>query len=109
MPITLTETAARKIQGLLHDRNLPVTACLRVGVKGGGCAGLSYTLDITDGAGSQDETFLSQGVKLVCDPKSLLSLDGTEIDYNDSLVGGGFVFHNPHAKDTCGCGESFST
>ena len=109
MAITLTDPAARKIQGLLRERSLPDTACLRVGVKGGGCAGLSYTLDITDAPGAQDETFLSRGVKLVCDPKSLLSLDGTEIDYNDSLVGGGFVFHNPHAKDTCGCGESFST
>jgi iron-sulfur cluster assembly protein len=109
MPITLTEKAAKTIQGLLRDRHLPATACLRVGVKGGGCAGMSYTLDITDGPAAQDEAFVSHGVTLVCDPKGLLSLDGTEIDYNDSLVGGGFVFHNPHAKETCGCGGSFST
>jgi iron-sulfur cluster assembly protein len=109
MPITLTETAARKIQGLLRNRNLPETACLRVAIKGGGCAALSYTLDITDGPAAQDEAFVSHGVKLVCDTKSLLNLDGTEIDYDDSPVGGGFVFHNPHAKETCKCGESFST
>ena len=109
MAITLTERAARKVKDLLRQRNLPQTACLRVGVKGGGCAGLSYTLDVTDGPAPDDEAFLSQDVRLVCDPKGLLSLDGTEIDYDDSLARGGFVFHNPHAKETCGCGGSFCT
>lgn len=109
MPLSLTERAAGKIKSVFREHDMPETACLRVGIKGGGCAGFSYTLDVTDAPDEYDEKFTSHEVSLVCDPKSYLYLNGTEIDYNDELLGGGFVFHNPNAKDSCGCGSSFST
>jgi len=109
MAIALTERAARKISEVFRKNDMPEGACLRVGIKGGGCAGFSYTLDVTDKPAQDDEQFVSHDVKLVCDPKSYLYLNGTEIDYNDDLLKGGFVFNNPNAKDSCGCGASFST
>jgi iron-sulfur cluster assembly protein len=108
MSITLTERAAKKIAGVFHDQNLPDTAALRVGVKGGGCSGFSYTLDMAHEPARDDEVFESHGVRVVCDPKSYLYLNGTEIDYDEALLGGGFQFNNPNAGKTCGCGASFS-
>jgi iron-sulfur cluster assembly protein len=108
MSIALTERAARKIQNVFREHDMPETACLRVGIKGGGCAGFSYTLDVTDAPAEDDDKFVSHDVTLVCDPKSHLYLNGTEIDYSDDLLKGGFVFHNPNAKNSCGCGSSFS-
>jgi iron-sulfur cluster assembly protein len=109
MAITLTERAAGKIKEVFHTNDMPPSACLRVGIKGGGCAGFSYTLDVTDKPAEDDEKHTSHDVVLLCDPKSYLYLNGTEIDYSDDLLKGGFVFHNPNAKQSCGCGTSFST
>jgi len=108
MSIALTERAAQKIKGLLAVHKMPETACLRVGVRGGGCEGLTYTLDVTDKPGQQDEVFESHGVHVVCDPKSYPSLKGTEVDYDDTVAVGGFIFKNPNAKASCNCGSSFS-
>ena len=108
MSITLTEKAAEKIKELLASHKMPPTACLRVGVRGGGCEGLTYSLDVADKPGEQDEVFVSQDVQIVCDPKSYPDVKGTEIDYDDRLVGGGFVFKNPNARANCHCGSSFS-
>jgi len=108
MPIALTPRAAEKIRALLRRHRVGADACLRVGVKDGGCAGRSYTLDVTDAPGPDDEESLSSGVRIVCDPKSFPFLNGTTIDYDDTLIQGGFVFDNPNAKSQCGCGESFS-
>lgn len=109
MSILLTERAAAKVRHLFIRHNLAETACLRVGLKGGGCEGFSYTLDVTDRAADDDETFVSHDVRLVCDPKSYPCIQGTEIDYDDSPATGGFVFRNPNARSSCGCGMSFST
>ena len=109
MSILLTERAAEKITALLRRENLSNAAYLRVGIKDGGCAGYSYTLDVTDAPGSDDENFVSHNVQVVCDPKSYNFLKGTTIDYDDTPMKAGFVFDNPNAKSQCGCGESFST
>ena len=106
--ITLTEAAAAKIRGVFEANHMPDGSCLRVGVKGGGCSGFSYTLDVTDKPAEDDEVFESNGVRVVCDPKSYLFLIGTEVDYESDLLKGGFVFNNPNAKKKCGCGTSFS-
>ncbi len=106
MAITLTDKAAGKIMKVLGDNDMP-DAHLRVGVKGGGCSGFSYTLDVTDRPAADDQVFESNGVKIVCDPKSYLYLNGTEVDYEDKLMGQGFIFNNPNAKANCGCGASF--
>lgn len=109
MAINLTEAAAKEIKDIIRDQNLPPDKTyLRVGVKGGGCSGFSYMLDLTEEpAGEMDEQFESHGVKILCDAKSNLYLDGTEIDFRDEVMGRGFVFKNPNATSTCGCGSSF--
>jgi iron-sulfur cluster assembly protein len=108
MGITLTERAAKQVKRLFEEHKANPTACLRVGIKGGGCSGFSYVLNIADAPAADDEVFASHDVKLLCDPKSYLYLNGTEIDFKDELMGGGFVFNNPNAKDKCSCGASFS-
>jgi len=108
MAITVTQRAAEEIGRILAARNSPDGACLRVGIKGGGCSGFAYTLDVADGPDEADELFESNGVRIVCDPKSYLYLNGTEVDFNDSLMQRGFVFNNPNAKGKCACGASFS-
>ena len=107
--IELTPNAAEKIKKVFADQEMPAGSCLRVGIKGGGCSGFSYTLDVTDKPAADDEVFESNGVRIVTDPKSYLYLNGTSIDYEDALLKGGFVFNNPNAKRSCGCGASFST
>ena len=110
MAITLTERAAQEVKTILDQQSLPPEKTfLRVGVKGGGCSGFSYTLDVADKPADDDEVFESGGVRVVCDPKSYLYLNGTEVDYDDDLLKGGFMFNNPNAKSNCGCGASFST
>lgn len=109
MPIELTEKAAREIKAVIQQHNLdPEKVRLRVGVKGGGCAGFSYILDLTEYQRDTDEVFESHGIKIVCDPKSYLYLDGTVIDYKEELMSRGFVFNNPNATSICSCGSSFS-
>lgn len=108
MPITLTEKAADKIKKLFSEHKMPETAALRIGIKGGGCSGFSYTLDVTKAPADDDQVFESYGVRVACDPKSYLYLNGTEVDYSDELLKGGFQFNNPNAKGSCGCGASFT-
>ena len=110
MAITLSETAAKEIKSIIEQQQLPAGQTrLRVGVRGGGCSGFSYLLDLTEEQpGEADEAMESHGVAIVCDAKSLLYLDGTEIDFRDEVMGRGFVFKNPNATSSCGCGSSFS-
>ncbi|MCC7390118.1 MAG: iron-sulfur cluster insertion protein ErpA [Phycisphaerales bacterium] len=107
--VILTETAAREIRTIIDQQELDKDkVCLRVGVKGGGCSGFSYVLDLTENQKDTDEVFERHGVKIICDPKSLLYLNGTTIDFRDEIMGRGFVFSNPNATSTCGCGSSFT-
>ena len=107
--ITLTESAKEKALKLFSESNLnPTESFIRVGVKGGGCSGLSYVLDFDSEMKPGDQEFEDKGVKIVCDKKSLLYLLGTELDHSDGLNGRGFEFRNPNAERVCGCGESFS-
>jgi iron-sulfur cluster assembly protein len=110
MPITLTEAAAKEISTIIKDQSLPADQTrLRVGVKGGGCSGFSYMLDLTEEPkADMDEEMESHGVKILCDMKSYLYLNGAEIDFKDEIMGRGFVFKNPNATSSCGCGSSFS-
>lgn len=145
MPVTVTETAAREICKIINDQELDAGAIrLRVGVKGGGCSGFNYLLDLTEtqkdtdeiweyaysvpvrtaernGAAEQAANASSPGavaveesecekftLRVICDPKSYLYLNGTVIDFKDELMGRGFVFNNPNATSSCGCGSSFN-
>jgi iron-sulfur cluster assembly protein len=138
MPVTVTEIAARRIEQIIQEHGFdPASMKLRVGVKGGGCSGFNYTLDLTEvqkdsdeswnftyarGAGAAASASAEEGggtatataggdtftVTVVCDPKSYLYLNGTVIDYKDEIMGSGFVFNNPNSTSTCGCGSSFS-
>jgi iron-sulfur cluster assembly protein len=109
MPVILTETAAREIKSICEQQKLDLhNVYLKVGVKGGGCSGFSYLLDLTEKKADNDEVFEQEGVRIICDPKSLLYLEGTQIDFRDEIMGRGFVFKNPNATSTCGCGASFS-
>ena len=110
MPINLSETAAGEIKKIITDQQMPAEkTSLRVGVRGGGCSGFSYSLDLVeDEPGESDEVLESHGVKILCDMKSYLYLNGVEIDFKDEVMGRGFVFKNPNATSTCGCGSSFS-
>ncbi len=110
MPITLSESAAREIKTIIKQQELPESATkLRVGVKGGGCSGFSYMLDLAEEPKAEaDEEMDSNGIKILCDMKSYLYLNGTEIDFKDEVMGRGFVFKNPNATSSCGCGSSFT-
>ncbi len=107
--IVLSEGAAREIRSIIQQQELDAEKVrLRVGVKGGGCSGFSYLLDLTESQKDHDETFEQHGIKVICDPKSLLYLNGVTIDFRDEIMGRGFVFNNPNASSSCGCGSSFS-
>ena len=106
MAITLTETAAARVKEFLANRGKGIG--LRLGVRTTGCSGMAYVLEFADEVEPEDEVFESNGVKVIVDPKSLLYLDGTELDYGKEGLNEGFKFNNPNVKDTCGCGESFS-
>ncbi len=106
--ITLSTAAANQVERMMLDHDLK-DHVIRLGVSAGGCSGYSYMLDIVDEINNNDRIFSADnGVQLVCDPKSYLYLNGTEVDYSDSMTGGGFKFNNPNVKRTCGCGTSFS-
>ncbi|RMF67489.1 MAG: iron-sulfur cluster insertion protein ErpA [Calditrichaeota bacterium] len=105
--IKLTEKAVSEIKKILEQENEP-GLFLRVGVQGGGCSGLSYFLSLDKEMRPQDKVLEEEGVKVVVDAKSAMYLDGTVLDYTDGLMGKGFVFNNPNAVRTCGCGSSFS-
>jgi len=105
--IEISETAARKIRTLMSKQGIN-DGGLRVGVKGGGCSGLSYTFAWEKEARFGDQVFEGpEGAKLFVDKKSLLFLNGTVLDYDASLISKGFVINKPNAKTTCGCGSSF--
>ncbi len=141
MAVTVTENAAREVHAIVKQQDLDLEKIhLRVGVKGGGCSGFSYLLDMTESKNDNDEvweysyTFQPAAAKaeessgeggvataaggegegeafllrVICDPKSYLYLNGTEIDFKDEIMGRGFVFSNPNATSSCGCGSSFS-
>ena len=100
--IVLTPTAAREVKTIIEQQDLDKEKVrLRVGVKGGGCSGFSYILDLTEVKKDTDEEIELHGVKIICDPKSLLYLNGTTIDFKDEIMGRGFVFTNPNANSTC--------
>jgi iron-sulfur cluster assembly protein len=122
--VTVSELAAREISSIIKQQELdPSKIRLRVGVKGGGCSGFNYVLDLTETQRDSDElweysfSFPSPGgsggsepfvLRVICDPKSYLYLNGTSIDFKDEMMGRGFVFNNPNATSSCGCGSSFS-
>ena len=106
--MTITETAKNKILTLKNEGNMDETHFIRVSVKGGGCSGLSYDLDFDNKINPSDQIFEDKGEKIVMDMKSFLYLAGTELDFSDGLNGKGYIFNNPIASRTCGCGESFS-
>ena len=107
--IQVTEKAISEIKRLQQSDATAAGARLRVMVVGGGCSGMSYKLGFDkEPVGANDKVFEHGGVSIVCDSKSFLYLSGTELDFSDGLNGTGFVFNNPNAKRTCGCGSSFS-
>ena len=106
--IIITDRAAQEIGSIMKEQSIPENYHLRMGVQGGGCSGFQYSLAFDEVVGEND-TILTYGqVKVAVDYKSLLYLKGTTLDFQDGLSGRGFVFNNPNAKKTCGCGSSFS-
>ena len=105
--ITVTQAAVGKIKELMERQESPGYG-LRMKVVGGGCSGLQYQLDFEEAPGEGDNTIESGGIRLFVDMKSALYLTGTELDYDDGLMGTGFKINNPNATNQCGCGESFS-
>ena len=106
--ITLSPAAAQEVRRLMEKEQKPNMG-LRIGVKGGGCSGMTYVLAIEEATPKPYDTVFEQdGLKVLVDAKSQLYLDGTTIDYKSALMGGGFEFNNPLAKKSCGCGTSFS-
>jgi iron-sulfur cluster assembly accessory protein len=111
--IQITATAMKQLAGLMHQQG--GEKMLRVGVRSGGCSGMSYTMDFIDPEAIHDDdelyTYEPQGspsFRVVCDPKSLLYIYGMQLDFSTALIGGGFNFTNPNASQTCGCGSSFA-
>ncbi len=105
--ITLSDTALKEVKRLMNVQGL-TEGGLRLGVKGGGCSGLSYTINFDEKIGQYDTVFEFDGVKVIVDAKSAIYLQGTQLDFQKDLMGGSFKFVNPNAQKTCGCGESFS-
>lgn len=105
--IELTERAAQEVKEIVDAQQLPQETFLRVAVAGGGCSGFSYNLTFDHDLRDEDQVADFGGVKVVCDRKSFVYLDGTRIDFQDGLNGRGFTFTNPNASTTCGCGTSF--
>ncbi|MCS7081905.1 MAG: iron-sulfur cluster assembly accessory protein [Bacteroidetes bacterium] len=107
-PVVLSARAAEEIKRIIEEKQVPAEYGLRVGVQGGGCAGLSYVLGF-DTPREFDDIFEQNGIRLIVDRRHALYLMGTVLDYHDGLNARGFVFHNPNAKSACGCGSSFTT
>ena len=106
-PLVFTDAAAHKVRELIAEENNPGLK-LRVYISGGGCSGFQYGLMIEENGGVGDQVFESNGVKLFIDPVSISYLKGAEVDFVDTVTGGGFTIKNPNATSTCGCGSSFS-
>ncbi|MBI2856653.1 MAG: iron-sulfur cluster assembly accessory protein [Chloroflexi bacterium] len=107
LEVSITEKAAKKVRDFARREGMDEFG-LRVGVKGGGCSGLTYVLSIDKGPLADDRIVENQGIRLFIPKKSYVFLAGTVLEYSDGLNGKGFVFNNPNAKSTCGCGTSFS-
>jgi iron-sulfur cluster assembly protein len=108
MAVALTETAVKQVKELKQAQNLGDEVFLRMGVRGGGCSGMSYALEFDTEKTAHDREFEIDGIKVVIDTKSYLYLAGTTLDYVREGLTGGFTFVNPNAKSSCGCGTSFS-
>ena len=106
MTISVTESAAKRVTTFLQSRGKGVG--VRLGVRTSGCSGMAYVLEFADEIGNDDIVFEDRGVKVIVDPKSLVYLDGTELDYGKEGLNEGFKFNNPNVKSMCGCGESFN-
>ena len=106
MAVTLTESAAKHVAKFLEKRGKGIG--LRLGVQTSGCSGMSYKLEFADALEPDDNVYESFGIKVIVDPKSLVYIDGTELDYRREGLQEGFKFQNPNEKDHCGCGKSFS-
>jgi len=105
--VQLTEAAAVRVREIMDAAEKPVVG-LRVGVKNGGCAGMSYTMEWAEAVGPHDEVVDDKGVKVLIDPKAIMFLLGTEMDFKADKLSSGFVFNNPNQTAACGCGESVS-
>ena len=103
--LTLSDAAANRVQEIIEKADRPI-AGVRVGVKNGGCAGMSYTLEYAEGAKPGEDVVEDKGVKVFVDPKAVLFLLGTEMDYEKTKLAAQFVFKNPNQTSACGCGES---
>ncbi|MBV1702098.1 MAG: iron-sulfur cluster assembly accessory protein [Hyphomicrobiales bacterium] len=103
--MSLTDAAATRVREIMATSPTPVVG-LRVGVKNGGCAGMSYTMEMAQGAAPHDEIVDDKGVRILIDPKAILFLLGTEMDFQSGKMSSGFVFNNPNQTSACGCGES---
>jgi iron-sulfur cluster assembly protein len=106
MAITLTDAAAARVKQFLDNRGKGVG--LRLGVKTTGCSGMAYIIEYADALEEGDAVFEDHGIKVIVNPRSLVYLDGTELDYAKEGLNEGFKFNNPNVKDMCGCGESFN-
>ena len=105
--VMITPRAAQEIRKIKADNNIPETHGLRLGIKGGGCSGMSYVLAFDEKPRQGDQVLEREGMSVFVDPKSLFYLSGTTLDFSEGLNGRGFVFNNPNAVRTCGCGQSF--
>ena len=105
--VTLTDRAASEVKGLLEKQEKP-DAMLRVFVAGGGCSGFQYGMSLEEEPSEGDQTFDINGVRVIIDPRSAMYVGGAEIDYVESMMGGGFKIDNPNAVSSCGCGQSFT-
>lgn len=103
--LRITDAAADRLRGLMADKEGIVG--IRVGVKTAGCSGLAYTMEMADDVAKHDEVIEEKGVRILIDPKAILFLIGTEMDWEEDKLQAGFVFRNPNEKGRCGCGESF--
>ena len=108
LDITVTDVAAKKVRYFAEKQGMTDTFGIRVGVKGGGCSGLVYTLSIESDATGDDKVIEDKGIRIFVPKKSYVFLAGMVLDFSDGLNGKGFVFNNPNAKTACGCGNSFS-
>jgi iron-sulfur cluster assembly protein len=105
--VTITPRAAQEIRKIKTENNIPDSHALRLGVKGGGCSGMSYVLAFDEAPKERDTIYEAEGLTVHIDPKSQFYLSGTVLDFSGGLNGKGFVFNNPNAARTCGCGNSF--